>query len=183
MTRSGINIAVSGHRLLDDVGHLAQAIRSAGTRIRECFPDQRFQVYSCLAEGSDRLLARELIKALAADLIAVLPLPEKEYLKDFRTTESVQEFEHLKQLATNVITLEQEHTRPHAYQAANHYLIHHCEGLVVIWDGLPARGEGGTGEIVSIARQAGKALLWIQASSGRHEKILIEERLKGIDDC
>jgi hypothetical protein len=83
---------------------------SAGERIRESFPGQRFQVYTCLAEGADRLLARVLKKSLAADLIAVLPLPEQEYLKDFLTTESVEEFENIKRLVTNVITLEQEHT-------------------------------------------------------------------------
>ena len=129
------------------------------------------------------MLARVLIEELAAELTAVLPLPEQEYMKDFLTIGSIQEYENLKRLAVNVIVLDQDHARPQAYQAANDYLIQHCDVLVVIWDGLPARGAGGTGEVVAAARQAGKALLWIHTNPLPHEKILTDERLKGVNEC
>jgi hypothetical protein len=176
-----VRIAVSGHRQLDDLRRLGRGIKTAEQRILESFPDRRFRLYSCLAEGSDQLLAGRLIETLSAELIAVLPLPEGEYAQDFEGAGSLEEFNRLKHLAVEVVSLEGKLGRPAAYQAANEYLIRHCDVLVVIWDGRPARGEGGTGDMVAMARQAGKRLLWIRTHPGLHEEPVTEERLAGND--
>jgi len=176
-----VRIAVSGHRQLDDVRRIGRGIKTASARILMSFPNGRFLLYSCLAEGSDQLLAGSLIEALSAELIAVMPLPEEEYVKDFLEAQSLDDFYRLKGLAVEVVNLEGRSVRPGAYQAANEYLVEHCDALVVIWDGLPARGEGGTGDIVAMARQAGKGLLWIRTHPGLHKEPVTEERLAGKD--
>jgi hypothetical protein len=174
-----VRIALSGHRQLDDLSGIELGVKIAEERILERFPDRRFLVYSCLAEGSDQLLAGRLIEALSAELIAVLPLPEGEYAQDFERAGSLEGFNRLKHLAVEVVSLDGELVRPAAYEAANEYLIRHCDVLVVIWDGLPARGEGGTGDMVAMARQAGRALLWIHSNPQPDAGPVTEERLPG----
>ena len=43
--------------------------------------------------------------------------------------------------------------RDRAYLLAGIVVIERCEILVAVWDGLPARGVGGTGEVVRAALQ------------------------------
>lgn len=180
MTFSGVKIAVCGHRSLDAPHHLETSILAASSRIQEVYQGLPYQVFSCLAEGSDRLLAYKLIHTLPADLIVILPLPEQEYLKDFQTKESIQEFCDLKRMAKKVVTLDQEYIRPTAYQEANRYLMENCDLLVTIWDGLPARGPGGTAELVQLARINEWPLIWIHPNQTKIVGSLTEERLKSL---
>jgi len=176
-----VRIALSGHRQLDGLSGIELGVEIAEQRLLRSFPGRRFLLYSCLAEGSDQLLAGRLMETLSAGLVAVLPLPEEEYAQDFQEAGSLGVFNRLKRLAAEVVSLEGERVRPAAYQAANDYLIRHCDVLVVIWDGLPARGEGGTGDMVVMARQTGKGLVWIHASPQPEAGAVTEERLPGKD--
>jgi tetratricopeptide (TPR) repeat protein len=54
--------------------------------------------------------------------------------------------------------------RDAAYERVGRYVADHCEILIAIWDGQPARGRGGTAEIVAYARQANKPLVWIKSA-------------------
>jgi hypothetical protein len=178
MTETVIKIGVCGHRHLPHLEHLEMGIRVAVKRIQAAYANANYQVYSCLAEGADRLLARRLVETLAADLIVILPLPEREYLQDFQTKESIQEYWNLKLLARQVITPAHEQARPQAYRVTNDYLVANCDLLLAIWDGEPARGPGGTGEIVEMFRQAGLPLLWINDDQTLDAGSLREERLE-----
>ncbi|MGC9336438.1 MAG: hypothetical protein ACP5JJ_20055 [Anaerolineae bacterium] len=123
-------------------------------------------------------MARKLMEALAADLVVVLPLPEQEYLEDFQSIESIEEYRALKRLAQEVIPPGSKVARPLAYRAANETLAAHVDLLVAIWDGEPARGPGGTAEIVELFRQAGRPLFWIHADQGPTAGTLTGERLE-----
>jgi len=177
---SRLKIAVFGHRHLDDPHHLEISILAAAQRIQDVYPSVVYQVYSCLAEGADRLLASKFIQTLPADLKAVLPLPEQEYLKDFHSEKSKQEFHQLKRLARKVIVPDQLIIRPQAYREANHYLMQNCDLFVTIWDGLPARGPGGTAELVEMVRLSERPLLWIHVNDGSPTGHLIVERLNPV---
>ncbi len=50
-----------------------------------------------------------------------------------------------------------------AYQWAGHKVVDEAHALVAIWDGQPAQGVGGTGEIVAYARDRGLPLAWINS--------------------
>jgi hypothetical protein len=180
MTRPRLKIAVCGHRHLHDPNHFETGIQFAIRRIQQAYPEHSYQVFSCLAEGADRLLAKRFIEVLDADLTVVLPLPERDYLKDFQSGDSIREYKDLTLLSKEVVPAGRGQIRPQAYQAANHYLVENCDLLVAIWDGLPARGPGGTAEVVQIARQIGQPLLWIHAGVGMTENTLTVERLEPI---
>ena len=180
MNEIPIHIAVSGHRHLDDVPHLEQEAANACVLIRQVFPKQRFQVFSCLAEGADHLLASVVMERLAASLVAVLPLAERNYRRDFSSRESLHAFRQLKKSASSVVVLDKIKARPQAYQAANQYLLQHCQVLLAIWDGLPARGEGGTAELVEAVRQTGRILLWVPSKPREEGAGLVAENFPAI---
>jgi hypothetical protein len=175
MTCRKVRIAVCGHRRLDKIDQLETGIQVAGRKIKDIFGNAEYQVFSCLAEGADRLLADRLIELLGADLIAVLPFPDSDYLDDFNTVESVQEFLIYKKRAKMIISPQQTMLRPLAYQRANQTLLNHCNILVAVWDGRPARGIGGTAETVEFARKLCLPILWIHASEDPLAGILLEE--------
>ena len=110
-----------------------------------------------MAEGADRILAKRLLLIPDAALWVPLPLPEEEYLKDFKTSKSKKEFIHLLGKAERVIKMPVTDNREEGYLAAGKYILENSDVLLAIWDGKPAQGMAGTGEIVTLARERGSA--------------------------
>jgi hypothetical protein len=50
--------------------------------------------------------------------------------------------------------------------------VAHCDILIAVWDGLPARGRGGTGEVVQLALTRGTAIIHVPLSPGGDTRIL-----------
>ena len=55
--------------------------------------------------------------------------------------------------------------RQAAYERTGIFIVDHCDALVAIWDGLPARGRGGTAEIIAYARKIGRKIAWISSQA------------------
>lgn len=177
-----LRIGVTGHRRLDDEEALAGQVRRALARIRELGPSSQhtpvfLTVISPLAEGADRLVAREVLKEPEAELEVPLPLPRGEYLRDFESDGSRCEFEDLLSQAREVIELASDERREEAYQRVGRYVVDRCDVLIALWDGESSSGPGGTAEIVAYARKRNVPLLWI-ATTGQHE--ITEELASGI---
>jgi len=152
-----LRIGVTGHRRLENEEALAQQVRLVLEHLRELVPSTLYTpvlltVVSPLAEGADRLVAREVLNIEGANLEAPLPLPRDEYMKDFETTESRSEFNEYLSQASEVTELDPAATREEAYERVGHYVVNHCDLLIAIWDGQESRGQGGTAEIVAYAR-------------------------------
>ena len=98
-------------------------------------------------------------------LWAVLPLPEKEYLKDFTTPLSKREFSDLLWKAERVIPMPITKNREDGYVAAGRYVVQNSDLLVAIWDGNPAQGRAGTAEVIQLGREKGLSLAWIHAGN------------------
>jgi hypothetical protein len=172
-----IKIAVCGHRHLDNPEHLLMCIQKVSEMILAVYPDARFQVYSCLAEGADRLLAESFIELLDAGLTVVLPMPEKEYIHDFKTPGSIEIYRNLAQKARKFVILHHGPKRPLVYQEAARYLLKKCDLLVAVWDGKPSRGPGGTAQTIEIARQRNLPILWIHSQPESDMDCLTKENL------
>jgi hypothetical protein len=140
----------------------------------------RWVVVSPLAEGSDRIVAREVLarRPLPLDpeqtpprLEVVLPMPLERYREDFETPQDRGEFDELfaKASWTNqddeLIPTEVEHGPPRnaAYRMAGRSVVNRCDVLIAIWNGKPAAKVGGTGDIVPYAIQQGRPVLWINS--------------------
>src|SRR5436305_10269813 len=87
-----LRVGVTGHRQLDDPASLRSAVQQAIGSIEQLAGDIRdtsvvLVVVSALAEGADRLAARDVLAGAGSRLEAALPLPSEEYLDDFEQPE------------------------------------------------------------------------------------------------
>ncbi|MDO8715645.1 MAG: SLATT domain-containing protein [Dehalococcoidales bacterium] len=178
-----IVIGVTGHRKLDNYPALADAIRSAIDSIKQMVPPLKhtpllFYVLSPLAEGGDRLVAREVLKVPEAMLEVVLPVKKDDYMTDFKTDESRKEFESLLSQAKNVRILPSRGNRVEAYEQVGHYIVDQCDVLIALWDGKLSAGRGGTQEIVQYTRENHCPLVWIHTDNPAQIEF---EMARGID--
>jgi hypothetical protein len=60
--------------------------------------------------------------------------------------------------AHSVTRLDYAEPTEEAFLAAGKSVVDNCQVLIAVWDGKPARGLGGTADIVRYARDTGKAV-------------------------
>jgi hypothetical protein len=166
-----LRVGVTGHRWLDGsdlalvdvvrdaLNRIQRACSSAGTDVTRV----GLTVVSSLAEGADRIVARAAL-ALGARLEVVLPLPEADFRSDFTDQRSADEFRVLLARAASVTIVPGNPSRPEAYAAAGRMVLHRSDVLLAMWDGAPARGAGGTGDLVGTAQDAGQPLYWVKVA-------------------
>jgi hypothetical protein len=97
----------------------------------------------------------------------VLPLPKYDYLADFESRDSKDEFLRLLGMAEEVIELPARSDRVEAYAAGADEIVKRAETLLAIWDGANAQGHGGTAETVTRARESHKPIAWVHAANRR----------------
>ena len=78
---------------------------------------------------------------------------------------SKQEFYDLLSKAVDVLPPPEATTRELAYALAGQRNLDVSDVLIAIWDGLESQGQGGTAEIVTLARQREIPLIWIHAGN------------------
>ena len=154
-------IGVTGHRSLNDPTSIIRGIERGLNKIREVFAEP-YVLYSSLAEGADRLAVERARAILQAELIVPLPMSLMDDLADF-SPDSQAELAMLLQGAQEVIELPAQVTHEAAYEAAGRFILEQIDVLIVVWDGQPARGQGGTGQIVAEARQQRLPVAWVLA--------------------
>lgn len=165
-----MQIAITGHRQLSELDPLKSGLHLIFRHLRRLLPSQDWIFYSQLAEGADRLVFQQAVEfarqnpGLSIRLIAQLPLPVPAFLEDFQTTESKEEFTRLLGIADRVILPIQQLDRPYCYREANLRCLEDAALLIALWDGLPARGIGGTAEMVQMVRSRSIPLAWVLAA-------------------
>ncbi|MCU1366527.1 MAG: hypothetical protein JWL72_4561 [Ilumatobacteraceae bacterium] len=147
MTRIG----VSGHRSYNNPEVVAAMTDAVLERVLQGHTAPT--VISNLAEGADQLVAELVLNRPGAALEVVLPLPIDDYDNDFVSTDTRRHFDALLARASSVMVIDQirGEARESAYERAGHAIVDACDVLVALWDGLPARGRGGTAEMVQYA--------------------------------
>lgn len=160
-----VAIGVTGHRILTEVDKINAGVDKVLRRIEQAFPGEPLSVISPLAEGADRLVVQRVLVLPKSRLVVPLPLSQADYMADFSSVESREEFCQLLRRADEVIELPHTSTRKEAYRAAGLYVLEHSDVLITIWDGRNAQGQGGTGGIVAQARTRGMPVAWIHAGN------------------
>lgn len=159
----GTVLGVAGHRWVVPGDYLATVIRSALDHVTAMSPGP-LTVLSQLAEGADRIIAHAGLERPDARLIAVLPRPILDYLSDFPSRSSVDEFTLLLNRAWQVIELPDLGDPVRQYAAAAALVVESSDAMLVVWDGHPPQGAGGTGESVEHARRLARPLAWVRVS-------------------
>jgi hypothetical protein len=109
--------------------------------------------YSSLAQGADQMFADAVLDAGGA-LVAVIP--SLNYEATFPDATAKAAYAAYLAQAETVILLE-DHADPdeQAFYDAGLTVLDNCGKLLAVWDGQPARGFGGTADIVAEAQRRG----------------------------
>jgi len=131
----------------------------------------RLLFVSPLADGADQIAA-EIALDLGFELQAILPFDRETYRTTLHNS-ALNRFDELLQRATCVLELPGELGDQHkAFVMAGRGTIAHCDVLLALWDGLPPRGRGGTGEVVEIAIRRGTAIAHIPVDPETSPRLL-----------
>lgn len=155
-------IGFTGHRQIEDAPAVERVLRQEMEKLR-AERGVEWMALSSIAEGSDVLFARTAL-SLGMGWEVVLPLPPTEFRKDFAAA-SWREVETLLAEAEHVRVIAERIHREDAYLDCGMETVNNCDLLLAVWDGQPARGRGGTGEIVGYAREMGHPILIIDAQT------------------
>ena len=167
-----LRIAVTGHRKLVGTPALGTAIDRAldliVDQLRPAIRDRcRLVVISALADGADRIVADRILARPGARLEVILPMTEADYVTDFDRAHSLQEFDRLLRKASWAATMPPSPTRQDAYLDAGRAVIDRADAAIAIWDGQPAAGKGGTGDIVGYLREERRPWIWLPVDGGQ----------------
>jgi hypothetical protein len=142
-----LRIAVSGHR-----GLPAATRRLVDAAIRAALDGQQNVIgWSCLADGADQIFARAVLDH--GGRIEVV-IPAAQY-RDELPGDVRAEYDRLLAQAAEVYRLPFTESSPEALMAASEFMLDRADLLWAVWDGKPARGYGGTADVVTYARDNG----------------------------
>ncbi len=113
-----------------------------------------------LAVGADQLFAKLIINQ-GGPIYAVIPFADYE-----RTFEgqNLLTYQNLFEEAETVEILEGEKTDEESYLVAGKRVVELSDLLIAVWNGLPAKGKGGTADIVAHAMKHSRPLIHINPS-------------------
>ncbi|WP_371781504.1 hypothetical protein [Streptosporangium subroseum] len=157
-----IRIAVSGHRGLppETAALIDTAIRQALTQ-----HSPHITGLSCLADGADQIFARAVLD-LGGTLEAVIPAQQ---YRDGLPAETQQEYDALLSKATQIHRLDFTESTSESHMAASRLMLDHADELLAVWDGKPARGHGGTADVVTEAQGHGLNVRTIWPEGARRD--------------
>jgi hypothetical protein len=151
-----VRFGVTGHQILPP-----RIVARAVEHWRAVLPGgAELHGVSNLAEGADQLFAAHVL-----DVGGVLDVivPCEGFARSLASDDGRAQFEKLVSAARTVVTLPYPEPGEEAYLAAGQAMVDRCDHLFAIWDGRPARGVGGTADIVAYAQARGRptTVLWV----------------------
>lgn len=130
-----------------------------------------FRLLSPLAEGADRLVA-ETALPLGYVLESPLPFTQTDYETDFPAT--APEFRALLAQAAHKLELDggRGDDENRSYESVGRHVVRNSDLLIAIWNGRPAQGRGGTGDIVRFAIRSGVPVWWLPSNGTEPPRLL-----------
>jgi hypothetical protein len=162
-------VGFSGHRKLSDPKVVSDAIRKVFDRLAA--NHSPLASVSSAANGADTLFVEEVARRNLPCLL-VLPFSKNRFQQDFSPADW-QRILPLIEKATHVEEVAGEESKEGAYMEAGILTADRADVMIVVWDGKPAAGFGGTGDVVNYARKFEKPLFIIDPATGK----ISEERL------
>jgi hypothetical protein len=140
-------LAVTGHRGLSEktAALVDAALRSEISKRAEA---GALVGLSCIADGADTLFARAILDRGGTLHVIV---PAREY-RDGLPQDHHAIYDALIAEAAQITRLDHVESDPEAHMDASLRMLARADELLAVWDGLPARGYGGTADVVYAAR-------------------------------
>lgn len=127
--------------------------------------EPRLLFVSALADGADQMAA-EVALDLGFELHAALPFDRDRYRAGMADDASRARFDDLLSRATCSLELPGNGNEDlDAYVMAGRATIAHSDVVIAVWDGLPPRGRGGTGEVVGLAHERGTPIVHVPVAA------------------
>ena len=139
-------VGFTGHQ------NLSRSIRAfAEARIVDLLQniDSETAGLTSLAGGADQLFAKCI---LSAQLTLKVVIPCERYDESFSTEADLNAYHALLPRADEVEFLPFQYPSEEAYFAAGRRIVDRSNQLIALWDGKPARGLGGTADVVDYAQ-------------------------------
>lgn len=155
-------IAVSGHRGMPPATEqlVDQAIRAALARL-----DDSLTGLSCLADGADQIFARAVLDH-GGQIEAIVPAVR---YRDGLPAAARAGYDQLLARAASVRRLPFIDSTSQAHMAASKLMLDMADQLWAVWDGRPARGYGGTADVVARARSTAMPVRVIWPDGARRD--------------
>jgi hypothetical protein len=156
-----MRIAITGHR-----GLPAATERRVDQAIREqlaAYADSDLVGISNLADGADQLFAQAVLDA--GGLLKVI-VAAAQY-RDGLPESAHATYDSLLSKAATVDRLDRVESTEDAHMEASSAMLATADRLFAVWDGKPARGYGGTADVVAEARRRGVpvTVIWPEGAS------------------
>ena len=168
------SVPVLQERIRDALERIEESGRALLAAEQDCFgptpPVLRF--VSPIADGADQLAA-EVALDLGWELQAIVPFERNIYRDSLASQEARERYDALLGHAACVLELPGDPNNSlDAYVMTGRATVAHCDVLLAVWDGLPPRGRGGTGEVVQLALTRGTAIIHVPLSPGGDTRVL-----------
>ncbi|MFE2422796.1 hypothetical protein [Streptomyces hokutonensis] len=142
-------IGITGHRVIPSA--VLPLVRSE-LRDQLSGAEGELAALSSLAAGADQMFADI---ALDHGVSVTAVIPGMDYEAHLGGTEIRSAYHRILRSCAARVHLPVEPTHEEAYFAAGRWIVDHCDLLIAVWDGRPARGRGGTGDVVDYAERTG----------------------------
>jgi hypothetical protein len=147
-----MRVGVSGHQHIPRAA-LAFVKRGIARTLSETNHD--LVGITSLAAGADQIFAN-IVLAQSGQLHVIVPCLH--YEESFNTSAERREYRALLPRAVTTDELGFPGPCEEAFLAAGRRVVELSELLIAVWDGRPARGKGGTADIVEYAKSLGRRL-------------------------
>ena len=184
-----LRVGVTGHRadmlaegsvepLRKRIRAILTLIAAAGADLlekeRNCFAPGACQLrfLSPIADGADQIAA-EVALDLGWELEAILPFERSAYAASLASDAARERLDGLIGRAACLLELPGDPGDGlDAYVMTGRATVAHCDLLIAVWDGLPPRGRGGTGEVVQFALTRGTAIAHVPVDPAAEPRLL-----------
>ncbi|MET9915434.1 hypothetical protein ABZZ74_54215 [Streptomyces sp. NPDC006476] len=156
-----MRVGITGHRGLPE--HVENQVRTMLTARAKAFDSRDLVGISCIADGPDAWWAEAVLDA--GGKIEVV-IPAEKYREGLPAWHHPV-YDKLLQAASDIHRTGLRESTSEAHQAGSEILVGLSDELTAVWDGQPARGYGGTADVVSYAERVGVpvTVLWPEGAS------------------
>ncbi|MEV5506506.1 hypothetical protein [Streptomyces orinoci] len=151
-----MRIGITGHRGLSEA--VEKDVRQALHEVIEAYPPGGLTGVSCIADGPDAWFAEEVLRCGGRIEVVV---PAAEYREGLPAWHH-ESYDGLLRRASDIHHTGLTRSDAQAHMTGSELLVGLVDELIAVWDGQPARGYGGTADVVAYANRTGVAvrILW-----------------------
>ncbi|MEU7643003.1 hypothetical protein AB0C11_44705 [Streptomyces sp. NPDC039016] len=156
-----MRVGITGHRGLSK--EVEQRVRVLLDEVLQSYAADDLVMVSCIADGPDAWAAESALRC-SARLEVVIPADE---YRDSLPGWHHELYDDLLRSASDIHRTGMTESDEAAHMAGSEVLVGLVDELIAVWDGEPARGYGGTADVVAYARRAGTPvrILWPAGAS------------------